>query len=122
MREVNIDKIQIDLGEYNEALVEREQVETREAVSIAKELNTKTKARAKVKKLDKKIELVPATEAVEDSTKNIEDAIEQEKKKQEQEKKEQKQEKKEQEKKKAKELDDKDKKEKVKKKKLVLKM
>jgi hypothetical protein len=79
VREVNIDKLQLELGEYQEAVVEREKDATKRAVVVAKE--EQTKLRPKVRKLDKKIELIPATEAVESSTKAIEEAIQTDKKK-----------------------------------------
>jgi hypothetical protein len=79
VREVNIDKLQLELGEYEEAVVVREREETKKAVVIAKEENVKI--RPKIRKLGKRIELVPATEAVDEPTKAIEQAIEKDKKK-----------------------------------------
>jgi hypothetical protein len=79
VREVNIDKLQLELGEYQEVVVEREKDATKRAVVVAKE--EQIKLRPKVRKLDKKIELIPATEAVESSTKAIEEAIQPDKKK-----------------------------------------
>jgi hypothetical protein len=79
IREVNIDKIHLELGEYQEAIEEREREETKKAVVIAKEEVVKT--RPKVRKLSKKILLVAATEAVEQPTKAIEEEIEKQKKK-----------------------------------------
>jgi len=67
VREVNIDKLHLELGEYQEVIVEREREETKKAVVIAKEEDKKI--RPKIRKLSKKIALVPATEAVEESTK-----------------------------------------------------
>jgi hypothetical protein len=78
IREVNIDKLQLDLGEYEEAIVVREREETKKAVVVAKE---EEKIRPKIRKLGKKIELVPATEAVDEPVKRIEEAIEKDKKK-----------------------------------------
>jgi hypothetical protein len=69
IRDVNVDKIQLELGEYEEAIVEREKEETKKAVVIAKE--EETKIRPKVRKLSKKILLVAATEAVDDQAKQI---------------------------------------------------
>lgn len=74
VREVNIDKLQLELGEYQEVVVEREKESTKRAVVVAKE--QVTKIRPKVRKLDKKIELMPATEAIDNDTKTIEQAIE----------------------------------------------
>ena len=73
IREVNVDKLQLELGEYDEAIVEREKEETKKAVVIAKEEEIKIKP--KIRKLSKKILLVAATEAVDDKTKTIEEAI-----------------------------------------------
>ena len=79
VREVNIDKLQLELGEYEEAVVVREREDTQKAVVIAKEEVEKIKP--KVRKLGKKIELIPATEAVDEQAKNVEQAIEKDKKK-----------------------------------------
>jgi hypothetical protein len=76
IRDVNVDKIQLDLGEYEEAVVEREKEETKKAVIIAKE---EVKTKPKVRKLSKKLLLVAATEAVEEPAKQIEEAIEKKK-------------------------------------------
>lgn len=74
--EVNIDKIQIELGEYNEAIIQREKEETKQAVYVAKEEEVKIKP--KIRKLSKKLLLVPGTEAVEEEQLNkIENAIKQ---------------------------------------------
>lgn len=80
VREVNIDKLHLELGEYDEAVLLREKEETNKAVVIAKEENTKS--RPKVRKLSKKILLVNATEAIDEPTKAIEEAIEKQDKKQ----------------------------------------
>lgn len=77
VREVNIDKLQLELGEYQEAIVEREREETKKAVVVAKEEEQKIKP--KVRKLSKKIALVPATEAVDEPV--IQEAKEEIKKK-----------------------------------------
>jgi hypothetical protein len=79
VREVNIDKLQLELGEYEEAVVVREREETKKAVVVAKE--EEEKIRPKIRKLGKKLELVPATEAVDEPAKAIEEAIEKDKKK-----------------------------------------
>ncbi len=78
VREVNIDKLNLELGEYEEAVITREKEETKKAVVVAKE---EFKTRPKIRKLGKKIELVPATEAVNEPAKKIEEAIEKDKKK-----------------------------------------
>lgn len=61
VREVNTEKIQLELGEYQEAIIEREKEETKQAIVVAKEEEVKT--RPKVRKLSKKLLLVAATEA-----------------------------------------------------------
>jgi hypothetical protein len=81
IRDVNIEKIQLDLGEYEEAIIEREKEETKKAVVVAKE--EEVKDRPKVRKLSKKLLLVGATEAVEEPAKEIEEAIEKKKAKRE---------------------------------------
>jgi hypothetical protein len=74
VREVNIDKLNLELGEYEEALVNREKSDTKQAVIIAKE--EEIKLRPKIRKLQKKILLVAASEAVDEPAKAIEEAIE----------------------------------------------
>jgi hypothetical protein len=64
IREVNTEKIQIELGEYNETEMLRNSIETIQAINISKEEEIKTKP--KVRKLRKKLLLVPATEAIDD--------------------------------------------------------
>jgi len=73
VREVNIDKLHLELGEYQEAVTQMEKEATKKAVVVAKEEEDKTKP--KVRKLSKKILLVPATEAVDEPAKVIEEAI-----------------------------------------------
>jgi hypothetical protein len=77
IREVNIDKIHLELGEYDEAVAEREKKETEKAVVVAKEEMKANKPR--VKKLSKKLLLVAATEAVDEPVKQIEETIEKKK-------------------------------------------
>jgi len=64
MRDVNVEKIQLELGEYEEAFQEREREDTKKAIVVAKE--EETKVRPKVRKLSKKLLLVAATDAVEE--------------------------------------------------------
>ena len=78
VREVNIDKLQLDLGDYEDVIIEREVDDTKQAVLVAKKTEKK---RPKIKKLDKKIQLVPATEAIDVPSKAIEDAISKDKQK-----------------------------------------
>jgi hypothetical protein len=82
IRDVNIEKIHLELGEYEEATIEREKKETEKAVVVAKEEEIKI-SKPKVKKLSKKLLLVAATEAVDDSVKQIEETIEKKKSKKE---------------------------------------
>jgi mRNA (guanine-N7-)-methyltransferase len=79
VRDVNIDKIQLELGEYEDAIIQREKEDTKNAVVIAKE--EEIKLRPKIRKLSKKILLVAATEAVDEPAKNIEQLIEKQDKK-----------------------------------------
>lgn len=64
VREVNIEKIQLEFGEYEdmEDVIEKES--TKHAIMVAKQEESKIKP--KIKKLSKKILLIPATEAVDD--------------------------------------------------------
>ena len=78
MREVNVEKLYLELGEYEEAIVQRENVETKQAIVVAKEKEIKDKP--KIRKLTKKLVLVPATEAVDEIVKPIEKAIEKQEK------------------------------------------
>jgi hypothetical protein len=73
VREVNIDKLNLELGEYEEVIVQRERSDTKQAVVVAKEEDIKL--RPKIRKLQKKILLVAATEAVDEPAKAIEEAI-----------------------------------------------
>lgn len=63
IREVNIDNINLELTEYTEAIENKEIEETKEAIVIAKKTIKSTKP--KVKKLSKKLILIPASEATE---------------------------------------------------------
>jgi hypothetical protein len=75
LREVNIDKLNLELGEYEEAVLRREDRDTHHAVVVAKEEEKTLKP--KVKRLTKKLLLVPATEALEgvSVTKDIEKTL-----------------------------------------------
>lgn len=64
VREVNIDKIQIDLGEYEESVIEREKTQTQQAITVARTENVRLKP--KIRKLSKKLVLINATEALDD--------------------------------------------------------
>jgi hypothetical protein len=83
VRDVNIDKIQLELGEYEEAVVERERGEQEKEESRKDVAEEEVKVKPKVRKLSKKLLLVAATEAVEEPAKEIEKAIEKKKAKKE---------------------------------------
>ena len=68
VRTVNTESIELELGEYNETEATRDAVETKHAQAVAKEEVAKIKP--KVRKLSKKLLLVAATEAV-DETKPV---------------------------------------------------
>jgi hypothetical protein len=91
VRIVNTDAIELELGEYNETAALRDKKETKRAVKVAEEIETKMTS-SKVRKLSKKMLLIQATEAID----------EQEEKEEKQEEKEQKQKEKEQKQKKSK--------------------
>jgi len=75
IREVNVDTLQLELGEYEEAVVTREKEETKKAVVSKKEKII----RPKIRKLNQKIKLVPATEAVDETSNDIELTIKKDK-------------------------------------------
>ena len=77
MREVNLDKLYLELGEYDESVIEREMESSKKAVVIAKEELVKPK----VRKLSKKLMLVQATEAVDEPVAKVEELIEKQKQK-----------------------------------------
>jgi hypothetical protein len=64
--EVEPEKVEIDLGEYEQTEISRDALESVHAQSVAKEQEKKLKP--KVRKLSKKLLLVPATEAVDEIT------------------------------------------------------
>ena len=65
-KHVNAEQVQLELGEYNEIDDVVNKKETYVAVEVAKEQIKHDKSYVKVKKLNKKLLLVPATEAVEE--------------------------------------------------------
>jgi len=69
MRVVNTDAIELELGEYNETVELRDKKETRHAVEIAEEVETKSIS--KVRKLSKKMLLIAATEALDEPEKIV---------------------------------------------------
>jgi hypothetical protein len=64
MLEVNTEKVEIELGEYNETEIERNNADSEHAEAVGKQEIKKIKP--KVRKLSKKLLLVPATEAIEE--------------------------------------------------------
>jgi hypothetical protein len=65
IRTVNIDDVEIDLGEYADSAVSRNAVETKHAQEVAVEEVAAIKP--KVRKLSKKLLLVAATDAIDDA-------------------------------------------------------
>jgi hypothetical protein len=64
IREVNTEKVELELGEYQESDVIRNRSETKEAISVAEEeVEVKKARKPTIRKLSKKLLLVPATEA-----------------------------------------------------------
>jgi hypothetical protein len=63
--EVNVNKVVLELSEYQEAEIQRNETETKHSVEVAKEETAKLKP--KIKKLQKKLLLVAATEAVDEA-------------------------------------------------------
>jgi hypothetical protein len=67
MMEVNTEKVEIELGEYSESEMQRNNVESIHQENIGKkEEEREKKIKQKVRKLSKKLLLVPATEAIEE--------------------------------------------------------
>jgi hypothetical protein len=65
VREVNTEKVELELIEYQESNIIRNVEETKQAISVDKEEIRKDK-KPKIRKLSKKLLLVPATEAVDE--------------------------------------------------------
>jgi hypothetical protein len=65
VREVNTEKVELELIEYQESNIIRNVEETKQAISVAEEEVRKDK-KPKIRKLSKKLLLVPATEAVDE--------------------------------------------------------
>ena len=64
--EVNTEKVEIELGEYDETDALRNGKESAHAEEVAEEEQKQFKTKSKVRVLKKKLLLVPATEAVDD--------------------------------------------------------
>jgi len=69
IRDVNTEKVQLEMSEYQESDIMRNNQETEHAIEIAKDENKKLKPR--IRKLDKKLLLVAATEAVDEQFKPL---------------------------------------------------
>ena len=69
--EVVPEKVELELGEYQEAEINRNTIESKEAITVAKDQQEKLKP--KVRKLTKKMLLVPATEALDDGPFNADE-------------------------------------------------
>lgn len=67
--EVNAEKVQLDLSEYTEMDIERNDIDTKNAVIVAKKEIRREKP--KVRKLQKKLVLIPGTEAIDEIPKEI---------------------------------------------------
>jgi len=63
--EVNTEKVEIELGEYNETEIIRNSIESQHVAEVGEKENAKLQP--KVRKLSKKLLLVPATDAIEDA-------------------------------------------------------
>jgi len=61
IREININKVEIEIGEYDEMIKDKDIKETTEVIKILKSNKEKPQLKAKIIKLKKKIILVPAT-------------------------------------------------------------
>ena len=64
IRHVNTEKVELELGEYSEANMSKNEKDTDESVKVAKEINKQLTP--KIRKLSKKILLVAASEAVDE--------------------------------------------------------
>ena len=67
VREVNTEKVELELGEYDESGIIRNTRETKDAISVAEEeVVVRKEQKLPVRKLSKKLLLVAATEAVDE--------------------------------------------------------
>jgi hypothetical protein len=67
IREVNTEKVELELGEYQESGVIRNRNETKQAISVAEEeVEIRKERTPKIRKLSKKLLLIPATEAIDE--------------------------------------------------------
>ena len=62
---MNAEQVQLELSEYNEIDVMVDKKDTIAAVEVAKEVEKQVENYSKIKKLNKKLVLVPGTEAIE---------------------------------------------------------
>jgi hypothetical protein len=67
VRTVNVENVELELGEYNETVALKNEMDTKKAQTVAIEIEKEEKSKKpKVRKLSKKLLLVPATEAVDE--------------------------------------------------------
>lgn len=66
IRNVNTDKVQMEFGDYNYSEIEINNKESENAVKVSKEFNELTKKKTKIRNLQKKLVLDPATEAIDE--------------------------------------------------------
>jgi hypothetical protein len=66
VRNVNTDKVQMEFGDYNYSEMEFNNKESEAAVKVSKEFDNSTKKKIKIRKLQKKLVLDPATEAIDE--------------------------------------------------------
>jgi mRNA capping enzyme/mRNA capping enzyme, catalytic domain len=64
IREVNTEKVELEVGEYEEAVQYRDAQDTKQAIDVA--LDVKKKSKQKITKLNKRLMLVAATEALDE--------------------------------------------------------
>jgi len=70
VRNVNTDKVQMEFADYNYSEIENNNKETQEAVAVSKEFEKSETKKTKVRKLQKKLVLNPATEAIDEYYEN----------------------------------------------------
>jgi hypothetical protein len=66
IRNVNTEKVQMDFSDYSPSEIENVNEETKHAVLVSKTLDKKDKEKSKIRKLNKKLILDPATEAIDE--------------------------------------------------------
>ena len=66
VREVNTEKVELELGEYAESGIIRNARETKQAISVAVDETVRKEKKPRIRKLSKKLLLVAATEAIDE--------------------------------------------------------